>query len=319
MLEASYTWPPDAWSWPGAVCRPFRIIVCDWDGTAVEDRAQDASEVRAQIDALLRLETWFVVVTGTHLGNIDQQLSAAMHGAYKDHLHICTNRGSEVWTWRCQEQSRVFLRSATEAEEIALNRAAEDVQTWLQEGFNLRVEIEYNRLNRRKIDLIPLPEWSDPPKSRIGALRAATEARLGRAGVSRGLSQVFDYARAAALRAGLTDPRLTSDAKHIEIGLTDKSDSMDWVVRELARPRGIEPPDILVVGDELGPVAASPGSDSLMMTRSAVGATFVSVGPEPYGVPPGVLHLIGGPARFLALLDLQIAMRNRQDPTVLPC
>ena len=33
------------------------------------------------------------------------------------------------------------------------------------------------RLNRRKIDLIPLPEWADPPKAQIDELLAAVEAR----------------------------------------------------------------------------------------------------------------------------------------------
>ena len=34
------------------------------------------------------------------------------------------------------------------------------------------------RLNRRKIDLIPEPEWADPPKARIGELLDAVQARL---------------------------------------------------------------------------------------------------------------------------------------------
>jgi hypothetical protein len=141
----------------------------------------------------------------------------------------------------------------------------------------------------------------------------ATEARLTRAGISGGLAEVIDHARAAAQRAGLSDPRITSDAKHVEIGLTDKSDSMDWILRELAIPRDIATRDILVAGDEFGEVAASPGSDSLLMTKSADGAVFVTVGPEPYGVPPGVIHLAGGPRRFLDLLDSQIQLRRSED------
>jgi hydroxymethylpyrimidine pyrophosphatase-like HAD family hydrolase len=307
-LEELSAWPPDAYAWPRSVCRAFQIIVCDWDGTAVEDRAQDASEVAARIKKLLRLGIRFVIVTGTHFENVNRQLSAPLRDAHKDQLYVCTNRGSETWTWRGGRPVRIFYRSATEAEELALTRAAEDVQAWLGQSFQLRVEVVYDRLNRRKIDLIPLPEWVDPPKSRIGALRAATEERLTKAGIHGGLAEVLEYARGAALRAGLPDPRLTSDAKHIEIGLTDKSDAMEWVIRELARPRGIKPAEILVIGDEFGEVAASPGSDSLLMTESAAGATFGSVGPEPYGVPRGIVHLPGGPMRFLALLDLQVAL-----------
>jgi hypothetical protein len=281
----------------------------------VDNRAQDASEVRGRIEALLRLGVWFVIVTGTNVENIDRQLSAPIHGRHKERLCVCTNRGSEVWTWRRGRLTRVYLRTASSAEETALTRAAEGVQTWLRERFGLDVEVVHNRLNRRKIDLIPLPEWADPPKSEIGALRAATEARLARAALTGGLAEVLRYARATAISAGLTDPRLTSDAKHIEIGLTDKSDSMEWVLSELARPHCVASSELLVVGDEFGEVAASPGSDSLLMTRSAEGVTFVSVGPEPFGVPHGVIHLPGGPARFLALLDLQIAVQPLEPRT----
>ena len=192
----------------------------------------------------------------------------------------------------------------------SLTRAADDVRNWLESHDGISVRVVYDRLNRRKIDLIPLPGWEDPPKSAIGALRAATEARLMRAGISGGLAEVIDHARDAAHRAGLSDPRITSDAKHVEIGLTDKSDSMDWILRELAFPRGIASSDILVAGDEFGEVAASPGSDSLLMTEAAHGAVFVTVGPEPYGVPTGVIHLAGGPRVFLELLDRQIQIRQ---------
>ena len=80
------------------------------------------------------------------------------------------------------------------------------------------------RLNRRKIDLIPLPEWSDPPKAEIDRLLAAVEQRLRDAGIA-GLAEVAALAADVGREAGLADPRVTSDAKHVEIGLTDKSDS----------------------------------------------------------------------------------------------
>jgi hypothetical protein len=115
---------------------------------------------------------------------------------------------------------------------------------------------------------------------------------------TKGLTDVLAYARQTAIKAGLSDPRLTSDAKHIEIGLMDKSDSMEWVIRELAVPLGINLTEMLVVGDKLGKVAESPTRNSLLMTPSPEGT--VSMGTEPYDLPPRVIHLTGGPTRFLA-------------------
>jgi hypothetical protein len=94
----------------------------------------------------------------------------------------------------------------------------------------LHAEIVSNRLNRRKIDLIPLDEWRDPPKARIDALLNAVTARLLDAGIA-GLREAVRLAEQAGREAGLADPRVTSDAKHIEIGLTDKSDSARWLMR----------------------------------------------------------------------------------------
>ena len=85
------------------------------------------------------------------------------------------------------------------------------------------------------------------------------QARLAAAGID-GLTEAVEIARGAATDAGLADPRVTSDAKHVEIGLTDKSDSARWIMRELWRT-GIAPSQVLIAGDELGPLGGC-GSDS---------------------------------------------------------
>ena len=122
-----------------------------------------------------------------------------------------------------------YRRTATADEDAALSRAARlTVERLAARGLVTRIVSE--RLNRRKIDLIPEAEWDDPPKARIGELLAALENRLAAAGIA-GLPEAVEIARAAAAQAGLADPRVTSDAKHVEIGLTDKSDSGRWIMR----------------------------------------------------------------------------------------
>jgi trehalose/maltose hydrolase-like predicted phosphorylase len=109
--------------------------------------------------------------------------------------------------------------------------------------------------------------------------------------------------------AGLADPHITSDVKHVEIGLTDTSDSARWAAGWLAE-RGITGGLVLVVGDEFGPVSGMAGSDSLMLVDELARAPTVSVGGEPAGCPERVLHLGGGPTRFLGILDAQLARRR---------
>jgi hypothetical protein len=82
---------------------------------------------------------------------------------------------------------------------------------------------------------------------------------------------------------------VSSDAKHVEIGLTDKSDAARWLIAELARS-GVGAGLVLIAGDEFGSLGGLPGSDSLMLVPEAQRSTAVSVGAEPTGAPADVLR-----------------------------
>ncbi len=291
---------------PVELDRRFEAVIFDWDGTAVVDRAADAGVLRTAIGHACALGLDLAVVSGTHLGNIDGQLGARPKGPGE--LHLLLNRGSEVFRAGPEDVDLVARRTASEAEEAALDRAAAlMVERLAASGLEARIVSE--RLNRRKIDLIPTQEWADPPKARIAELLAAVEERL-RGHALDGLQAAVALAESAAVEAGLAHARVTSDAKHIELGLTDKSDSARWYFAHLWR-RGIAPEQALVVGDELGPLGGLQGSDSNLLIHDSAGATVASVGVEPDGVPEGVLALGGGPASFLRALERQLALRRR--------
>lgn len=297
---------------PSALHHPFAIVAFDWDGTAVMNRQEDASPVRALIQRLLDLGVAIVVITGTDFPNIDRQLSAGLLARSKRNLYIATNRGSEVYGFDAQGQPVVLWRRvATPTDNCLLTKVADAVRDALVARTGLDIRVVYNRLNRRKIDLIPLPEWSDPPKSAIGDLLRAVQARLTGARMTGGLRAVVDLAEQIARENGLPDARITSDVKHVEIGLTDKSDAVDWMMRELAQPRGIPPEDVLIGGDEFGQIGDVEGSDAKMITPLTRRCVFVSVGPEPGGVPPPVIPLAGGPACFREILAGQVALRDQ--------
>lgn len=286
-----------------ALDRPFSLVVFDWDGTAVRDRREDASELRDRLRALLERGVVIVIVTGTHIGNIAQQL--ALEGAIlpRGRLYAATNRGSEVYAFTPQGlPERIVYRQAKPDENRALDRIATALQAELMQRTGLPIAVIVDRLNRRKIDLIPVNAWRDPPKAQIAALLAAVQDRFLQVGLPDGLGYALASARGLAAAEGLPEARITSDVKHVEVGLTDKGDSMAWVLHALAPTLGVPPEAILVAGDEFGPLAGFLGSDSQMHLPDADGATFVSVGSEPNGVPEGVLHLGGGPPRFKELL-----------------
>ena len=291
---------------PQALDRCFGAVVFDWDGTAVPDRRADAGRLRRLVEELSEAGLDLAVITGTHVGNVDGQLAARPAGPGR--LYLSVNRGSEVFGADGEGLHLVQRRVADAAEDAALDAAAAATVRELERR-GAHAEIVSERLNRRKIDLIPEAGWADPPKARIGELLEAVEARLAAAGL-RGLAEAVELAEAAAAAAGLPEPRVTSDAKHVEIGLTDKADAARWVLAELAR-RGTDPAEILIAGDEFGPLGGLPGSDSLLLVPEAAAATAISVGAEPTGTPAHVIPLEGGPERFLEVLADQLQRRRR--------
>lgn len=287
--------------------RTFEAFVFDWDGIAVADRRADATRIRSLIEALCAAGVHVVVVSGTHVANLDGQLAARPAGPGR--LHLCLNRGSEVFEVTSGGVALVWQRTATEDENTALDRAAAMTVAHLR-ARGLEASIVSERLNRRKIDLITDPAWADPPKARIAGLLDAVNRTLAAAGFA-DLAEVVAIANDDARTAGLADPRITSDVKHVEIGLTDKSDSARWAASWLAQ-RGVTGSLVLVGGDEFGPVGGVVGSDSLMLVPELRRAAVVSVGVEPGGPPDGVLHLNGGPTRFVELLEDEIARRRER-------
>ena len=285
--------------------RRFEAVMFDWDGTAVADRGADASEVRSVVERLCECGVDVAIVSGTHVDNVDGQLAARPKGPGR--LLMALNRGSELFEVGVDGPRLLERRKPTPQEERALTRAANQTVAQLR-ARGLETRIVSQRLNRRKIDLIPLPEWTDPPKAEIDQLLAAVERRLRDANIG-SLAAVAALATEVARDAGLADPRVTSDAKHVEIGLTDKADSARAVFAQLWTD-GIASELVLIGGDEFGALGGLPGSDSLMLVSEAARCAVFSVGIEPNGVPDRVVHLARGPDRFLEVLRDQLRRRS---------
>src|SRR5438045_2085594 len=141
-----------------APSRPARVIICDWDGTAVINRQSDARPLAQRVEELLRLGVLFIVVTGTNFNNVDRQFCRLISAAARRRMIVCANRGSEVYGFdRRGRAVRRWVRQAAPEEERALTLTAEHVRDVISEKTGLPISIVYDRLNRRKIDLIPLP------------------------------------------------------------------------------------------------------------------------------------------------------------------
>ena len=205
-----------------ALARRFEAVVFDWDGIASPDRGADAGVLRRTVEAACAHGLELAVVSDTHVGSVDGRLAARPAGP--GGLIMALNHGSEVFSVGAAGPKLAFRRTVTAQEDAQLSRAARlAIDRLAARGLGARILSE--RLNRRRIG--PIPE--------------------------RG-SEAIEIVRTAAADAGLADPRVTGDASHVEIGLTDKSDSARWVMRWLWQ-RGIASGQVLIAGDDPGPIA----------------------------------------------------------------
>lgn len=267
--------------------RTFEAVVFDWDGATVPDRRASVTAVRRRVEALCAQCVDVAVVSNTHLGAVDGRLMARPAGPGR--LFLALNGGAELFVVDGRGPHLTSRRSATPAEDAALDRAATLLVERLA-AVGLTTALPPMRLNRRTIELTPEPHTT-------GAWSPAS---------------VVDFAMLAGKEAGLIDPRVSCDARHVEIGLTDMSDSIDMLLSRFAE-RGIGPGLVVVVGAEFGARDGVPGSDSVLLRPAgAERIRAVSVGVEPSGVPRGIEHRPGGSRSFLRLLDEQLHRRERR-------
>lgn len=285
--------------------KPFKIIAFDWDGTAVADRKSDASFVAKILETLLKLNIYIIVITGTNFDNINNQFASFITGKYKQYLFLCTNRGSEVFGFDAYSNNQLLYNfTASEIENQLLNKIAERTKQSIENISNVQINIIYDRLNRRKIDL--LPEWTNPKKSEINELLVKTENNLVKNGFAGGIKKAYQLLFNQAKAYRLINAKITTDVKHLEIGLTDKSDSINWILENIAKKNNIKDSEIIIGGDEFGQIAGFEGSDSKMIIKGRNGITYFSVGIEPNGVPDKVIYLGGGAECFKKIIAKQV-------------
>ena len=286
--------------------RPFPVICFGWYGTAVAGRHADAAPVRGRVERLCALGADVAVVSGASVETVDRQLRARPGIEGRLFLLLCA--GSEVYVVGPGGPRLLERRQAGQEGEEELSAAAEAVRSALV-AHGLDVRVDSSRLNRRSIDLVP--GWRGRRNAPPERVRRAVQERLTQAGFT-DLDEALSLSRSLAGKIGLMYATITSDVRHIEIGLTDKADSMQWVTRHLLADRDRDPSDLIVISAEFAAAGAVEGRDAPMLVPDLEDSLFVSVGAEPAGVPPRIVHLGGGPSRLLELLDAQIDVRERE-------
>ena len=200
-----------------ALGREFSVICFAWDGTAVARRDADASAVRSRVERLTALGVDIAVISSADVAEVDAHLHA--RPGVEGRLFLYLSRGSETYVVGPAGPRLLERREATSLEEEQLVATAEALRDRLDVA-GLDVALVGDRLNRRSVDLAP--DWPEPPGVDVAELRRQVDERLYEAGFAGGLTECMELAREIGRDAGLSYPAVTSDVRHIDIGLTAK-------------------------------------------------------------------------------------------------
>ncbi len=97
--------------------RSFEAIVLDWDHLGLPDRRQDLSPLRERIESLCGAGGHVVILTGLRVEEIDEQLWIRPQG--RGRLHLCCDRGSEVYAVTADGPRPVFRTERADAAQWA--------------------------------------------------------------------------------------------------------------------------------------------------------------------------------------------------------
>jgi trehalose/maltose hydrolase-like predicted phosphorylase len=294
--------------------RTFEALVLDGDGAALPDTAASARAVVRRLEGLCAAGLDVAVLSSSDVAGLDARLSARPSGPGR--LFYATGCGAELHTVDTHGPRMLRQRSASTPELAALERAGPLlVERFAEHG--LAVVSAPSGHDRTRVDLLPPRSRGAAGPRRHADLAAALAERLRETDLQ-DLSAVVEVAVLAGKEAGLADPRVTTDLRHLELGVSDHTDSLRRLLREFAA-RGISPGLTLLVGSDFGPHLGRPGDDLLLLTAEGAGVAAVSVGAEPAGVPADVRHLPGGTRTVLVLLDEQLRRRaDRRVPSIDP-
>ena len=287
-------------SLPDELDREFGVVCFTWPGAAADGPVLRA--LRSAVERLTALGVDVAIVGRAGVREVDEALGARP-GA-EGRLFLLLRRGAELYVVGPRGPRLLERRHLTAEEQTDLAAAA---------GFVAE------RWRARGLEATPGPG----PETRISVeLASGGEGRAGAAARPRSLRDVvaeagFDsvWRAVEAVRDDLAEGgfpaiRVHAEGTAVELGVTDRADSMAAVARVLVAERGRDIADLLLVGHAFAPVHGVDGPDRRLLLPEFEGARFVSVGEEDGGPPPRVLHLGGGWTALLHVLEDQVARRE---------
>ena len=289
--------------------KAYRAIFFDWDGTAVKDRQAPVDEAVSAMAPLLDKGVCLLVISGTTYGNIGGgRLHERFPPAQRQNLFFGLGRGSFNYGFdQAGERIEVADPGVTEDTVLRIHDAAYGIHRRLWKDYGYHTDIVFDRPYYCKIDLMAQNARRENLYLSGNEVEQA-QASLSAHGLKNGIADLLELAAEEGEAAGLA-LKVTCDAKYLEVGVLNKSDNVDALLKNVVFPRGIAPEDCAYWGDEFLKLADGlNGSDSFMRTKLSAPGGFFDVGTVPGDRPAWVDYLGGSISTFLAFLREQAAL-----------
>lgn len=286
--------------------KTYKAIFFDWDGTAVKSRKEPADTVVTYMKPLLGKGVKLVIISGTTYDKIaDGRVHEYFTESELDNLYLGLARGAYNYSFERGQPilHREFLPEWKE--KLRIHDCVFRLHQHLLREYGLESDIVFTRPNYCKLDLMVEHDRSDSLFLQKGETEMVQKILHGH-GITGGLADLMRMAEQIGRESGI-EVKATTDAKYLEIGLTTKSDNVDYFMENVVKPMGISVDECCFWGDEYMYLDEGiPGSDAYMITEKTSGADFFDVSEIKGSLPDGVTYEGGGVERFLNCLRGQI-------------
>lgn len=287
--------------------KDYKAIFFDWDGTAVADRAADATEVAGLMTELLELGKILVVISGTSYENITDEMLSKIPAQLRSGLFFGVSRGAYNYSFdEAGERTELSTLIPNREMRMALHQSVFEFHEWLIDTYDYETDIVFSRPNYCKLDMLVNVNRGSKMYISEGEMDALMQ-NLKNHSVEMTIEQLFDKQKEIANQVGLThELKISTDAKYFEIGIGTKTDNVKDLWAFVSK-QGIRPDEVCFFGDEFSALAEGvTGSDGFMIIPELMDADYFDVSPAPRLLPPNVHSLKGGPETFLSFLRGQI-------------
>lgn len=284
----------------------YKAIFFDWDGTAVVSRTASTEEVIKPMIELLKQGIKLIIISGTTYDNIaGGKLHTLIPKKNLENLYLGLGRGAYNYSFVDGKPTVINSIIPNLEEKLVLHKITFMIHQHLLESNNLNTDIVFSRPNYCKLDIMVDLDRKDKLFLQANEI-TQVETLLREHKFKNGLKDIMSICKEIGQKNNMS-VEVTTDAKYVEIGMSTKSDNVDYFVDEILKRLNVGKKDCCFLGDEFTYLTDGiKGSDAFMITDKTMDCDFFDVSYEPIKLPEQVIHLGGGTGEFICFLNKEI-------------